>query len=128
MAGADADQPEILEELRGMGVRKFVQWFSTPARSGFFFSAADILRLGEKIGVPVTPFNRTMAVDQFLRGAALDERLDLALSTLKAEMTAQLAAYRDQNLPAMDPWISRAEATLAAWSVIATEFFGDDDG
>jgi hypothetical protein len=112
----------LADDLREMGARQIVRWLATPARSGIFLGPADIQRLGAEIGVRVAPFNRTMGLEQLLRGAALDDRLDDALALLSAEMAAQLAAYRALELPALGPWIARAAATVSAWSAIEQAF------
>ncbi len=109
-----------------MNTRQLLRWLMTPARSGFSLSPADIQRLAAALGLRVAVFNRSMAIEQLLRGAALDGRLNQALAELARDMEAQLDAYRALDLPALAGWIARAEATLAAWSTISDEFEAED--
>lgn len=116
------DDRDLVRELNEMSARQLVRWLATPASSGFYLSAEDLARIGGALGVPVSPFSRTGALDQLLRGAAIDGRLDAMLAALRVEMEEHLANYRAQELPELGDWIERAEATLAAWSAIEHSF------
>ena len=111
-----------------MSIRQLVRWISTPARSGFFLSSADLERVGEELGLRVAPYGRSAGIEQFLRGAALDDRLGEALALLGQEIEAQLEEYRALNIPEMQPWILRAAATLDAWQTVSAELNLDDSG
>lgn len=119
------DEQDLVGEIREMSARQLVRWLTTPARSGFFLSPADLARLGRGIGVSVAPYGRSNGLEQLLRGAALDDRLGEALALLQAEMSDHLERYKSLDLAALEPWIERGEATLAAWGAIAEGF---DDG
>jgi hypothetical protein len=115
----------LREQLQEMSVREIVRWLATPAASGFYLSADDLARIGRGSGIAVAPFSRTGAIEQLLRGSALDGRLDDMLAALRQEMQAQLEGYRAQQIPELDGWIERGEATLEAWSAIEQAFVGD---
>lgn len=108
-----------------MSARQIVRWLTTPARSGFFLSAEDMARLGRTIGVQVSPFSRSSALEQLLRGAALDGSLPQLLAALREEMQRQLASYEQLDAQQLGGWIEQAQLTLAAWSVIEGSFAGE---
>ena len=122
------DEQDLVEEIRDMSARQLVRWLTTPARSGFFLSPDDLARLGRSIGVNVAPYGRSNGLEQLLRGAALDDRLGQALALLQSEMSDHLERYKSLDLPALEPWIERGEATLAAWSAIAGGFVDEEAG
>ena len=111
-----------------MSTRQLVRWLSTPARSGFFLSSADVQRIGEEIGLRIVPYGRSTGIEQYLRGAALDDRLGEALALLGAEMAAQIEDYRALDIPEMQPWELRAAATLDAWHIVSTTLHLEDSG
>lgn len=115
-------ETDLVEQLNEMSARQLVRWLATPALSGFYLSPDDLRRLGAHIGVNVAPYGRANGLEQLLRGAALDDRLGQALALLEAEMADHLERYRALDLPALDAWIERAEATLDAWTAIADGF------
>lgn len=117
-----SDEQDLVEEIREMSARQLVRWLTTPAKSGFFLSPADLARLGRSIGVNVAPYGRSNGLEQFLRGASLDNRLGQALALLQAEMLDHLRRYKALDLPALESWIERGEAALDAWTAIADGF------
>jgi hypothetical protein len=110
---------DLSNELAAMSTRQIVRWLTTPAKSGFFLSPSDIERLGATIGFRVTPYGRANGLEQFLRGAALDDQLAAALVLLQVEMAAQIARYRQLELPELESWVARAENTLQAWATLS---------
>ena len=116
----------LVDDLRGMSSRQFAAWLLAPARSGFYLSAQDLQRLGRHLGVSVQPFSREAALDQFLRGAALDDRLGSALDLLQAEMTTHLAEYRRIDVRQLDVWISRAGVSLDGWQELRIDLDTED--
>ncbi|CAN5683545.1 hypothetical protein BH23CHL2_BH23CHL2_03060 [soil metagenome] len=119
-------ETELVEQLNDMSARQLVRWLATPVLSGFYLSPDDLRRLGAHIGVNVAPYGRANGLEQLLRGASLDDRLGDALALLRAEMADHLERYKALELPALGPWIERAEATLDAWTAIAEGF--QDEG
>lgn len=119
-------ETDLVEQLNEMSARQLVRWLATPALSGFYLSPDDLRRLGANIAMNVAPYGRANGLEQLLRGASLDDRLGQALTLLQAEMTDHLTRYKALELPALEPWIERAEATLDAWTAIAEGF--QDEG
>jgi hypothetical protein len=82
-------------------------------------------RLGSRVGVRISPFSRSMALEQLLRGVALDGNLGRALAELREEMRRQLGRYEQLDLPEVADWVARGRLTLAAWSAIEEGFAGE---
>lgn len=118
----EAELPALIARLNEMGARQMTRWLTTPAQSGFFLSAEDMARVGLQIGVRISPFSRAMALEQLLRGAALDGRLDAALAGLREEMAGQLARYEQLEIPEAARWVEQGRLTLAAWSAVEAAF------
>jgi hypothetical protein len=116
---------ELVERLNEMSARQIVRWLTTPAQSGFYLSSEDLARASAAVGVRVSPFSRSGALEQLLRGAALDDRLPQVLGELREEMSRQLASYEQLSLPEVARWIEQGELTLAAWSAIEAGFTSD---
>jgi hypothetical protein len=91
-----------------LSLRQLLGWLTTPARCGVYLSVADLARVGAGLGVTVAPLSRRVALEQLLRGAALDERVPELLSALAAEFETQRAAYLACGSPALDGWAKRA--------------------
>ena len=119
---------DLVEDLYAMNARQLVRWLTTPSRCGFYLSADDLARLGRELGVSVSPFNRAGALEQLLRGAALDDCLNDALEALRVEMERQLVAYRTLELSALSGWVEQAEATVSAWRAIERTFLEQSGG
>lgn len=118
----DAELSALIARLNDMSARELTRWLTTPAQSGFYLSAEDMARVGLAIGVGISPFSRSMALEQLLRGAALDGRLDAALAGLRQAMASQLARYEQLGIPEIEHWIERGRLTLAAWTAIEAAF------
>ena len=118
----------LVDQLSEMSTRQLVRWLSTPAQSGFLLTAADLERIGEGIGLRVAPYGRSAGIEQLLRGAALDDRLDEVLALIGTEMAEQLEEYRALDVPEMGPWVERAAATVDAWNAVSAAFHLDDSG
>lgn len=112
----------LVQELNEMNTRQLARWLATPSRSGYYFSTADLQRIGNGIGQRISPHNRGAGFEQLLRGAALDEQLDEALAAVETEMRSHIADYQRLELPQLEPWIERAILTADAWSKVRSEF------
>ncbi len=117
---------ELIERLNDMSARQLLRWLTTPAQSGFYLSSEDMARIGRTIGVTVSPFSRSGALEQLLRGAALDGSLRQLLGELREEMQRQLASYERLDAREIAGWIEQARLTLAAWSAIEAGFAAED--
>jgi hypothetical protein len=100
-----------------LSLRQLLSWLTTPAQCGVYLSVADLARIGAGLGVTVGPLSRRMALEQLIRGAAIDERVPELLAALAAEFEAQRDAYLACGNAALDVWVERAaqgQATILA--------------
>ena len=93
-------------------LRDIAAWLTTPASCGVFLSAFDLKRIGQLIGIGVTPLNRRFAVEQLFRSAAIEATPDPLFAALIAEVEAQRAAYERCDSAHLQPWIDLAGVTL----------------
>lgn len=102
-----------------LSLRQLLAWLTSPARCGVYLSVADLARIGAGLGVGVAPLSRRIALEQLVRGAAIDERVPELLAALAAEFESQRAAYLACGSSALDDWAARAaqgRATVQALS------------
>jgi hypothetical protein len=89
-----------------------VRWLTTPAQCGVFLSIADLVRVGEGIGIRIMPMSRSAAVEQLFRTAALDDNVDNLFEVLIREIEAHRTSYTEIDSRVMQPWIEHADATV----------------
>lgn len=103
------DRPRTPDER---SLRDVAGWLTTPAACGVFLSAFDLKRLGQSIGIGVTPLNRRFAVEQLFRSAAVDESADALFEALVEEVTAHRARYEECGSVHLRPWIDLCGDTI----------------
>lgn len=93
-------------------LRDIAAWLTIPASCGVFLSASDLKRVGQSIGIGVTPLNRRFAVEQLFRSAAIEATPDPLFAALITEVAAQRAAYERCDSAHLQRWIDLAGMTL----------------
>lgn len=113
-----------------LSLRQLLGWLTASARCGVYLSVADLARIGGELGLTVAPLSRRAALEQLIRGAAIDERVPELFAALAAEFETHRAAYLSCESPHLDTWAERAaqgRATIQALAATWAAEFGVDD-
>lgn len=105
-------------------LRDIAAWLTTPSSCGVFLSAADLRRIGQRVGIGVTPLNRRFAVEQLFRSAAIEDSADPLVTAFIEEILNHTAAYEACNSVHLDPWIDRCHDTVTTLQGMREEWLG----
>lgn len=118
---SSAEQPAGIDP-QDLSLRQLVAWLATPARCGVYLSALDLARLGRELGISISPFSRRAAIEQLIRGAALDDAVEQLFALIRGEFERHLSSYQQLDVPAMASWITNTQSSLVTWREIEEEW------